>query len=78
MTVKILQDLIKLAETWPEWAQLQLVELAREINADLESKVYIATPEELAGIDLGIKDIREGRIVTAEQIEQLFEKHRPA
>lgn len=78
MTVKILQDLIELAEKWPEWAQLQLVELAREIHADLETKVYVATPEELAGIDLGLKDIREGRFATAEQIEQLFEKNRPA
>lgn len=78
MTVKILQDVIQLAETWPEWAQLQLAELAREIDAELGSKTYRATPAELAGIDLGLKDISEGRIATAEQIEQLFEKHRPA
>ncbi|CAN5547424.1 hypothetical protein BH11PSE4_BH11PSE4_00690 [soil metagenome] len=78
MTVKILEDVMQLAETWPEWAQLQLAELAREINAELESKVYRATLDELAGIDLGLKDIREGRIATAEQLEQLFEIHRPA
>ncbi|WP_295847930.1 hypothetical protein [Tardiphaga sp.] len=69
---------MQLPETWPEWAQLQLAQLACEIDARIESKTYRATPEELAGIDLGLNDIREGRIATAEQVEQLFEKHRPA
>jgi predicted transcriptional regulator len=39
---------------------------------------YRATPEELAGIDRGLKAAREGRFATDEQIEALFKKHRPA
>jgi predicted transcriptional regulator len=39
---------------------------------------YRATPEELAGIDRGLKAAREGRFATDDQIEELFKKHRPA
>ena len=43
-----------------------------------EEGAYQATPEERAGIARGLKDAREGRFATDEQIERLFEKHRPA
>jgi predicted transcriptional regulator len=78
MTAKILEDVLHLAETWPESAQLQLAEVAREIDAELSGGLYYPTSEELAGIDRGLKDISEGRIATVEQIERLFNKHRPA
>jgi predicted transcriptional regulator len=43
-----------------------------------EADRYHATPEEIAGIDRGLKAAREGRFATDDQIERLFKKHRPA
>lgn len=78
MTAKKLKDVLERAETWPEAAQVELAELALEIDTELGAGKYHATPEELAGIRRGLKDAREGRFATDEQIEELFKKHRPA
>ena len=78
MTAKILEDVMQLAESWPESAQRELADLAREIDAGLTERVYHPTPAELAGIDRGLKDISEGRIATSEEVDQLFKKYRPA
>ena len=37
-----------------------------------------AAQAELAGVDRGLKAAREGRVATTEQVERLFDKHRPA
>jgi hypothetical protein len=78
MTAKKLKDVLERAETWPEAAQVELAELALEIDAELGGAKYYATPDELAGIRRGLEDVREGRFATDEQIEALFKKHRPA
>jgi predicted transcriptional regulator len=73
-----LKDVLQRVEAWPEAAQAELAELALEIDAGLGAGRYHATPEELAGIDRGLKAAREGRFATDAQIEELFKKHRPA
>jgi hypothetical protein len=78
MTAKKLRDVLARVEAWPEAAQAELAELALEIDAELGIGKYHATPEELAGIKRGLEDARAGRLATEEQIEALFEKHRPA
>jgi predicted transcriptional regulator len=78
MTAKKLKDVLEIVEAWPEAAQAELAELALEIDAGLGTGKYHATPEELPGIERGLKAAREGRLATDEQIEQLFKKHRPA
>jgi hypothetical protein len=78
VTAKKLKDVLQRVEAWPEAAQAELAELALEIDAELGGGKYHATPEELAGIDRGLKAAREGRFATDEQIEELFKKHRPA
>ena len=78
MSAKILEDVLALAESWPEWAQRELACLARQIDAELADGVYHPTPEELAGIDRGLKDISEGRIATSEEVDAVFAKYRPA
>ena len=78
MTAKKLKDVLQRVEAWPEAAQVELAELALEIDAGLGAGKYHATPEEHAGIQRGLKDARAGRFVTEEQIEALFTKHRPA
>ena len=78
MTTKSLQDIIERAEKWPETAQAELAEIAREIDAEISAHAYTATPAELRGIDRGLRDAGEGRFATSEQIEELFSKHKPA
>jgi hypothetical protein len=78
MTSKALKEAIRRAEAWPEEAQEQLAEIAFEIDAELKGGVYHATPEELAGIDRGLKAAREGRFVTDEEIDAAFAKRRGA
>jgi predicted transcriptional regulator len=76
MTAKALKDVLERAESWPERAQAELAELALEIEAELADGKYHATPEELAGIDRGLKAAREGRFATEEEVEAVFAKHR--
>jgi predicted transcriptional regulator len=78
MTSKALKEAIRRAETWPEEAQEALAEIAFEIDAGLKAGVYHATPEELAGIDRGLKAAREGRFATEAQVEAVFAKRQRA
>jgi predicted transcriptional regulator len=78
MTAKLLKDVLERAEKWPEEAQTELAQIALEIDADLRSGKYQATPAELGGIDRGLKAAREGRFATDDQVDRVFEKHRPA
>ena len=65
-------------EAWPESAQTELAELALEIDAGFSGEVYRATPEELAGIERGLNEAREGRFATDEQVKAAFDKFRRA
>jgi hypothetical protein len=76
MTAKILQDAMRRVEAWPEAAQVELAELALEIDEGFSGGVYHATPEELAGIERGLKDAREGRFATDEQVKAACDKFR--
>jgi hypothetical protein len=76
MASKALKEAMRRAETWPEEAQEELAEIALEIDANLKGGTYHATPEELQGIDRGLKAAREGRFVTDEEVQAVFAKHR--
>jgi hypothetical protein len=78
MTAKKLKDVWQRVEAWPEAAQLELAELALEIDAELGLGEYKATAAELKGIDRGLDAALKGRFSTADQVEALFKKHRPA
>ena len=72
---KALNDIVRRAGAWPDAAQEELAALAREIEAEVNAGAYTATPEELAGIDRGLRDSAEGRFATDEQVEAVFAKH---
>jgi predicted transcriptional regulator len=72
-----LQEVLKQAETWPEEAQQELVDAALEIAAGLKGE-YQVTDEELAGIDRGLDDARQGRFATDEEVKAAFGKFRRA
>jgi hypothetical protein len=78
MTAKILKDILKRAENWPEEAQTELAQIALEIDASLGRGKYEATPAELAGIDRGLEAARERRFATDDQVASILRKHRPA
>jgi hypothetical protein len=48
---RALKDILERAATWPDWAQDDLAELAREIDRELQAGTYQATREELARLD---------------------------
>jgi hypothetical protein len=73
---KALNDIVHRADAWPDFAQEELAQLAREIDAEVNAGVYRATPDELAGIDRGLTDSADGKFVGAEQVEAVFAKHR--
>jgi predicted transcriptional regulator len=77
MTAEALKDVMRRAESWPQEAQDELAEIAREIENALQGGLYHASPAELAGIDRGLKAAQEGRFATAAQVEAVFAKHRP-
>ena len=78
MTAKLLKDVLERAEKWPEEAQTELAQIVLEIDAGLTTGKYRATPAELAGIDRGLKAARENRFATDDQVDRIFDKHRPA
>ncbi len=45
MTAKALKDVLRRVEAWPEEAQEQLAEIAREIDAQLAGGGYHAAPD---------------------------------
>lgn len=73
---KSLTDLLRRADNWPEAARSELAEIAGEIELELTSGAYAATPEELTGIDRGLRDSADGRFSTDEDVEAVFAKHR--
>jgi len=78
MTAKLLPDAMKRVETWPEAAQEELAEIALEIDAALKGGMYHATPEELAGIDRGLRAADAGRFATRDDVAAVLAKHRRA
>jgi len=78
MTAKVLKEAMQRVETWPERAQEELAEIALEMDAGLKGGKYQATPEELAGVDRGLKAAREGRFASDQEVEAVFTKHRLA
>ena len=76
MTAKVLKDVMERVESWPQEAQEELAEIAREMDEGLRGGVYRAPPEELAGIDRGLKAARDGRFASDRDVEAVFAKHR--
>jgi predicted transcriptional regulator len=73
---KALNDIVRRADSWPEEAQEELAQLAREVEAEVNAGAYRANANELAGIDRGLRDSADGKFATDEQVEATFAKHR--
>ena len=75
MAVK-LKELLERAETWPEDAQQELVQLGAEIEGERQAGDYQATPEELAAIDEALEQIARGEVATEAEVEAAFRTFR--
>ncbi len=78
MKTKRLTDALARVENRPAERREQLADIALDIDAGLKDGVYYPTPEELAGIDRGLRDAEQGRFATDEEVEQAFAKFRGA
>src|SRR5258705_3076766 len=76
MKTKKLTEVLERIEAWPPETQNQLADFALELDAGLSDGEYEPTPEELAGIDCGLRAAAEGRFATPKQVEAAFAKFR--
>jgi hypothetical protein len=75
---KALKDALACAESWPQWAQDNLADIAREIDREVQAGTYRATEEELRKIDEALAAVRRGEVATDAEVEAVFAKHRGA
>lgn len=78
MSSKALQEMMQRAESWPEVAQAELAQIAREIDAGLSAGSYHPTAAERDGIARGLNDARAGRFASDDEVRRVLEKRRPA
>jgi hypothetical protein len=72
-----LKEILARAETWPPEAQEEFAQIALEFEAGLSGK-YHPTPEELAGINRGLRAAAEGRFASDQEVEAVLAKFRQA
>ena len=77
MTSKDLKALLERAQSWPEEAQDELVDVVNQIESELKNREYLATQEELRIIDAAMASIDRGEFATDAEIETVFGKFRP-
>ncbi len=76
MKTRKLTEVLERVETWPADVQNELAEFALELDAGLKDGEYQPSPEELAGIDRGLRAAAEGRFATEAEVEAAFAKFR--
>jgi predicted transcriptional regulator len=76
MMTKALLEIMQRVQSWPEAAQHELAAIVEQMHAELQHGTYEPTPEELTGIDRGLKDAAEGRFASDEQVEAVLTKFR--
>jgi predicted transcriptional regulator len=78
MKTKRLTQALERVDAWPAHAQDELAEIARDIDESLSKGEYQPTPEELEGIDRGLRDAEQSRFATDEEVKAAFAKFRGA
>ena len=76
MKTKQLTEILERVEAWPAAIENELAEFALELDAGFKQGEYEPTPEELAGIDRGLRAAAEGRFASDSQVEAVFAKFR--
>jgi hypothetical protein len=76
MTVSELKSLLERVQTWPEEAQDELVAVANQIERELRSNEYAATPDELRIVDAAMASLDAGEFATESEVAAAFAKFR--
>jgi hypothetical protein len=74
MKSKRLSEALERVEQWPAEWQDELAHIALDMDAGLKGGVYHPTPEELEGIDRGLRDAEQGRFASDEEVEATLAK----
>jgi hypothetical protein len=75
MTKRALEILLEHVATWPEEAEEELVQSA----ADIEKRhfgVYRLNDDERAAVRRGLREMREGKLASDEEVAALFARYR--
>ncbi len=73
---RLLEEVISKIRELPEAEQDMAAELVRCPETELQGGVYRATPEELAGVDRGLRAATEGRFARDHEVEETFARSR--
>jgi hypothetical protein len=76
MKTKKLMEVLERIEAWPPEAQDELADIALELDVELSGGDHEPTPEELTGIERGLRAAAEGRFATSQEVEAVFAKFR--
>jgi predicted transcriptional regulator len=76
MKTKKLTEGLERVEAWPPHVQNALAEFAIELDAGFKDGEYEPTPEEIAGIDRGLRAAAEGRFASDREVEAMLAKLR--
>lgn len=76
MKTKPLADILERVESSPPQMQDELAAFARELDAGANGRDYQPTPDELAGIDRGLRDVAENRFADDAEVAAAFAKFR--
>jgi predicted transcriptional regulator len=76
MNAKMIKRILERAENWPERAQADLARVALEIEMELQEGTYTASPDEVAGIERGLREAAEGKFATESEVEAVLVKYR--
>jgi predicted transcriptional regulator len=76
MKAKMIKEILRRAEGWPESAQADLAQAALEIERELQQDTYTATPEEVAAIERGLRESEWGKFATDAEVEAVLGKYR--
>ena len=71
-----LEDLIQAITELPPNEQARFGAWFAAFIAARAAGTYTPTPDEQAGIDCGLRDVRKGTLATDAQVEAVFSKHR--
>jgi hypothetical protein len=75
MTKQGLEILLEHVATWPEEAQEELVQLVAEIEKR-HFGVYRLNDEERAAVRRGLREMREGKLASDEEVAAVFGRYR--
>jgi len=71
-----LQAILKRAETWPEEIQEQAADLLLDLEEEMAGRHPPLSADDIEALARSEDDVRAGRFATAEEIHEVFSRHR--